>query len=132
MQRRIAFIGGGNMARALIGGLVKAGWPPDRITAADPDAAQRSLILSLAPGLSAFAENREVIANADIVLFAVKPQVLSSCAVALGEAIQAKSPLIMSIVAGVRVAAIKTWLKADVPVVRCMPNTPALVSCGAT
>ena len=132
MQQTIAFIGGGNMARALIGGLVKAGWPPDRITVADPDASQRALIQKISPCILAHAENREAVRNADLILFAVKPQIMPACATALGEHVQNKRPLIVSIVAGVRVETILTWLKADLPVVRCMPNTPALVGCGAT
>jgi pyrroline-5-carboxylate reductase len=132
MQQTIAFVGGGNMARALVGGLLKAGWPTDRIVLADPDVDQRRRIMNAWPGVTTYIENREAVDKAHIVLFAVKPQALSSCAQDLASSMRTKRPLVVSIAAGIRVAALQNWLGGDLPVVRCMPNTPALIGCGAT
>lgn len=132
MNEPIAFIGAGNMARSLIGGLVADGWPEDALWAVDPNPGQREVLAAQWPGLHLGEDGAEAIAHADVVVLAVKPQVLGEVCRALAGAVQARRPLIVSIAAGVRSADIERWLGGQLAVVRCMPNTPALVGCGAT
>jgi pyrroline-5-carboxylate reductase len=132
MNEPIAFIGAGNMARSLIGGLVQDGWPEDAIWAVDPDAAQRHTISRRWPAVHVQADAAQAVGHADLVVLAVKPQVLRDVARGLAPAVQARRPLVVSIAAGVRIADIERWLGGNLPVVRCMPNTPALVGSGAT
>ena len=127
----VGFIGAGNMARSLAGGLLKNGWDKTRVLMSDPDPAQRQAVESLLQ-LSVFAENDAVAARADILVLAVKPQVLSTVAIALAKNVQKKKPLVLSIAAGVRIADIEHWLGQDLAIVRGMPNTAALIGSGAS
>jgi pyrroline-5-carboxylate reductase len=128
---RIAVIGGGNMARGLIGGLVASGATASSITVADPDAAGReSLVLDF--GVRATADNAGAIADARVVVLAVKPQIMAQVARALAPALQQTKPLVISVAAGIRCANLAQWIGPGVPVVRCMPNRPALIGAGAT
>lgn len=127
----IAFIGGGNMATSLIGGLRRGGWPAEHIRVAEPDPAKREHLASQLHVETA-TDNTVVARDAQIVLLAVKPQVVRSVAAQLGPALAEASPLVISIAAGVREPDIRRWLGFDAAVVRAMPNTPALVSGGAT
>jgi len=127
----IGFIGAGNMARSLAAGLLKNGWPRGRLLMADPDAAQRATIeraLKLRPD----ADNNAVAARADILVLAVKPQVLRDVAQALAPTVQRKKPLVISIAAGVRLGDVERWLGGNLALVRAMPNTAALIGSGAT
>lgn len=126
MSNRIACIGGGNMAFALAGGLAKT-WP-GTITVAEPVAEQRARFQ--AP-IRATADNLAAAAAADIVLLAVKPQVIGPVAREIAPAL-CDGDLVISIAAGVPIAALEGWLGADTALVRCMPNTPALVGAGIT
>lgn len=129
MKSTIAFIGAGNMARALIGGLASSG-SDQRIIATDPDASSRQAIASEL-GIEAFADNRAAVAEAETVVLAVKPQVIDKV---LGELAGAIDPgaLVISVAAGIPVSRIRNALGADQPVARAMPNTPALYGVGAT
>jgi pyrroline-5-carboxylate reductase len=127
----VGFIGAGNMARSLAGGLQRNGWGRERLILADPVGEQRRAI-EQSLGLEAFADNAEVARRADILVLAVKPQVLGEVATGLAPAVQQKRPLVISIVAGVRIADISRWLGGGLAVVRAMPNTPALVGSGAS
>lgn len=128
----IAFIGGGNMARSIIGGLVIGGWPQDKLWVTDPDPAQRRRLLEQHAGLRVSDDNARVANEAEVVLMAVKPQVLRRVAQTLSATIQIRKPLIMSIAAGIRAPDLEHWLGGGLAVVRCMPNTPALVRAAAT
>lgn len=127
----IAFIGGGNMADSLIGGLTASGHDPARIWAADPYVDQLD-DLRHKHKVNVTQENTEAAAHADVIVMAVKPQVLREAAKQIAETVQEKQPLILSIAAGLREPDISRWLGGGVAVVRAMPNTPALVGCGAT
>lgn len=127
----IAFIGGGNMARSLIGGLLVSGADPDRLWVAEPDAGQRELLRGRF-GVHTGFDNREIAAKAQIVILAVKPQILRAVTEELAETAQAHQPLVISIAAGVREPDIRRWLGYEAAIVRTMPNTPALVGSGAT
>ncbi|HUH37582.1 MAG TPA: pyrroline-5-carboxylate reductase [Spongiibacteraceae bacterium] len=128
---RIAFIGAGNMAASIIGGLVAEGFSAQSIAAADPSAESLARIQGVAPVRIA-TDNHSAVADADVVVLAVKPQVMRTVAEALAPALQARKPLLISIAAGIEVASLARWLGPDLPIVRCMPNTPALVQRGAT
>lgn len=128
---RLAFIGAGNMASALIGGLVKQGFAAQQITASDPYPAMLEKLKAVAP-VSVTGDNIAAVANADVVVLAVKPQVMKQVLEPLAATLQAKRPLIISIAAGIEIASIERWLGGALPIVRCMPNTPALVQLGAT
>jgi len=130
-QPHIAFIGGGNMAASLIGGLIADAWPPECIHVAEPDAARREALTARWP-VHVTADNAAAAQHAQLLVLAVKPQVLREAAVALAPAVQRDHPLVISIAAGVREGDIARWLGGDVAVVRTMPNTPALVQSGAT
>jgi pyrroline-5-carboxylate reductase len=127
----VGFIGAGNMARALAGGLVKNGWERSHLLLADPDAGQRTGA-GQALGLEVLADNRAVAARADILVLAIKPQVLGACARELAPALAGRRPLVISVAAGVRLADLARWLGSELPIVRVMPNTPALVGSGAS
>lgn len=127
----IAFIGGGNMARSLIGGLIADDCDPNNMWVADPSAAQREALHNHF-GVHVSATNIESAAKAKVVVLAVKPQVMREVARQLAGTVQAAKPLVISIAAGVREPDLRHWLDGDIALVRTMPNTPALVGCGAT
>jgi pyrroline-5-carboxylate reductase len=129
MAGEIVFIGGGNMGRALLGGLIADGTPAERLAAAEPDADRREALASEFGMLTA-PHGGDLVGGASVVVLAVKPQVLKAVSQALAAHFGAARPLIVSIVAGVTEADIDAWLGGDFPVVRCMPNTPALVRQG--
>ncbi|PWG61977.1 pyrroline-5-carboxylate reductase [Spiribacter halobius] len=130
-EKIIAFIGGGNMARSLIGGLVADGYPADRIRVADPHAERRGQLADRF-GITALEDNAEAARGADAVVLAVKPQVVKQVAEPLGGILREAGALVISIAAGVREADLSRWLGGGVAVVRTMPNTPSLVQTGAT
>ena len=129
---RIAFIGGGNMAASLIGGLRAQGLPASAICASDPGADRRTELHD-AHGIDTFADNAQAVAGADVVVLAVKPQVMQTVCRDLAPHLQANQ-LIVSIAAGITCASLQQWLGADTPraIVRCMPNTPALLRQGVS
>jgi pyrroline-5-carboxylate reductase len=129
IQSNICFIGSGNMATSLIGGLVASGYPSDKIISCDID---QSKLEQLRKDFKIRTEtdNNLAIAGSDIVLLAVKPQILQS--VCIGLTHTTHKPLFISIAAGVREPDINRWLGSDQAIVRCMPNTPALVGLGAS
>ena len=127
----VAFIGGGNMARSLIGGLVARGRPADAIRVAEPvaalrDALQQDFGVACAEHATAAAE------GANVWVLAVKPQVMREVCAALVPLAQAHRPLVVSIAAGITTEQLDRWLGGGLPVVRAMPNTPALLGAGIT
>lgn len=126
---RIAFIGAGNMAASLIGGLLAQGIPASHIRASDPGAEQRAKIAS-EHCIALFADNAEAILDADVIVLATKPQVLKDVCLALAPNLQ-DGQLLVSIAAGISCASLGNWLGAR-PIVRCMPNTPALLRQGVS
>ena len=129
-QQIIGFIGAGNMATALVGGMIARGIRPARIWMSDLNA-ERLDEVNHQHRVHVCTDNAEVVRRADVLVLAVKPQVMEAVCRDLNAAFDGKQPLVISIAAGVTVASLKGWL-GDVPVVRCMPNTPALVQAGAT
>ena len=126
---RIAFVGAGNMAASLIGGLLAQGVAASAIRASDRGDEQRARI-SAEHGIETFADNAEAIRGADVVVLSVKPQVMKEVCLALAPHLEAQQ-LVISIAAGITCASLEQWLGA-VPLVRCMPNTPALLRQGVS
>lgn len=131
LKQRIGFIGGGNMTRSIIGGLITNEINPDLIKISDPDPEQRDRLVTQF-GITATQENREVAEESDVVVLAVKPQVLRRAAGPIGDLVRERNLLVISIAAGVRIEAISSWLGGHASIVRVMPNTPALVGSGAS
>ena len=129
---RIAFIGGGNMARAIVRGLIDSGYDASAIAIADPLDTTREALAKDFPGVTVDADNVAVLAGADCVVLAVKPQVLPGICPALVEAVQREKPMVVSIAAGVRGDDIDRWHGGDLAVVRVMPNQPALLRLGVS
>lgn len=127
----LTFIGGGNMAASLVGGLIADGWDPAKIRVADPDASQRER-MAASHQVTTTPDNQAAMSDADVVVLAVKPQLLAPVAKDLAAGIAQQQPLVISIAAGIREANLRDWLGADTAIVRAMPNTPALVRSGAT
>ncbi|HET8899804.1 MAG TPA: pyrroline-5-carboxylate reductase [Rhodanobacteraceae bacterium] len=127
---RLGFIGGGNMARSLIGGLLQHGFAADSICVAEPHVDARTT-LTRDFGVVATSDNLAVASPADVLVLAVKPQVMKEVCTGLRDAI-GHAPLLISIAAGVRSGQMDGWLGGGRAIVRAMPNTPALIGAGAT
>ncbi len=130
LSARIGFIGGGNMATALIEGLQQHPASGRQIVVADPNAERRAA-LEQQYGVRVTADNHEVAVDAEVVVIAVKPAAVPAVAFALGQQLR-PDQLVLSVAAGVTVPALQRWLNGHAAVVRAMPNTPAMVGCGAT
>ena len=131
MNTTIAFIGGGNMARSLIGGLIATDQPAGRIHVADPNADTLQQ-LQTDFGIKVTTDNHRAFNACDVVVLAVKPQQMRRVCRGLSTLTPAHRPLVISIAAGLRCADIGRWLNADIALVRTMPNTPALLGAGVT
>jgi pyrroline-5-carboxylate reductase len=129
MPFNLAFIGGGNMARSLIGGLIARGTKASDIIVADPMTAQRQS-LSSSYGVAVTDDNAAAIRESKIAILAVKPQEMRSVTTGISRSMP-RDALIVSVAAGIRASDISRWAEGR-PVVRCMPNRPALQGCGMT
>ncbi|MEM7027234.1 MAG: pyrroline-5-carboxylate reductase [Pseudomonadota bacterium] len=128
-KETIAFIGCGNMARSLIGGLIANGYEPTNIIASDNNPEQRQVMTDQF-GILAADTNMAACQQADVILLAVKPQVMQTVIIDISNSIKAEKKLIISIAAGIRLESIASWLGFDSAVIRVMPNTPALIQSG--
>jgi len=127
----LAILGGGNMGRALIGGLLRGGARPEQIFVGESVETVRTA-LARDLGITATADNLAAVEKARLVVLAVKPQDAASVLASLEPLLQRNRPTVLSIAAGIRVSALEGWCGAGVPVVRAMPNRPALVGAGVT
>lgn len=132
INEKIGFIGGGNMARAIAGGLLRGGMHATDLLIAEPQAAQCERLRKELYGAFVSEDNDAVARQADILLFAVKPQILGEVCRQLSATVQERRPLIMSIAAGPRIADIDRWLGGNLDIVRVMPNQPALIDQGVS
>lgn len=128
---KVAFIGGGNMARALIGGLRRGGMAAGRIIVSEPSAASREG-LAAEFGVVTTGANAEAAAAGEVWVLATKPQVLRGVCEGLAPLAQLRRPLVVSIAAGITSTQLDRWLGGGQAVVRSMPNTPALLGAGVT
>ena len=131
MSLNITFIGGGNMATSLIGGLIANDYPAKNMTVAEPDA-DKLKIHQQNFQVSTTTDNNQAALQSDVLVLAVKPQILQQVCRQIADTVQNKKPLIISIAAGIRSTDIDRWLGNNCALVRCMPNTPALLQAGAT
>jgi len=131
MSKILTFIGAGNMSRSLIAGLIQDKTSFE-LRVSDPDENQLDIIKSNWPTVKTFTDNQQACDKASIIVIAVKPQILPMVCTSLADSFSSSKPLIISIAAGVREATINNALGGGFPIVRCMPNTPALVQAGAT
>jgi pyrroline-5-carboxylate reductase len=129
--RKIAFVGAGNMAAALIGGLISRGLARERIVVSDPNKTQCDK-LSVDYGVAIAPDNAAAAKDADLLVLAVKPQQMRTVATTLAPQLGDVPPLILSVAAGITHASLAAWFGATVAIVRTMPNRPALLGCGAT
>lgn len=131
-DQNLCFIGCGNMGRSLIGGLLADGYRADHLCGIDQNPQQREITQGRF-GIEVYEDNPGIVNQADILVLAVKPQQMQGMLTGLAAAMNgARSPLVISVAAGIRIAAIDRWLGHDLPVVRAMPNTPAIIRTGVT
>lgn len=130
-HKHLAILGGGNMGRALIGGMLRRGTRPEHISVGESSQAARdSLVADF--GIHATPDNAAAVEPASVIIVAVKPQMAGSVLAPLQPLLQRTRPLVISVAAGIRVSALAGWCGSNVPVARSMPNRPALVGAGAT
>ncbi len=127
---RLAFIGAGNIANAIIMGLVQQGYPKQKLAVADPVKSQLEPFQTA--GILTSQDNLEIISPADVVVLCVKPNIIPVIARSIAHKIQGSKPLVISVAAGITLSSLATWLGDETALVRCMPNTPALVQLGAS
>ncbi|MCP4789106.1 MAG: pyrroline-5-carboxylate reductase [Gammaproteobacteria bacterium] len=127
----LAFIGAGNMAQAIIKGLLQQGYEANKIIATGRTSSKLQ-VLSETTGISVSLDNQDACQQADIIILGVKPQMMQNTIQALSDAIDPQRHLIISVAAGVLAESINGWLGKHCATVRCMPNTPSLVGMGAS
>ena len=129
--KKIGFIGGGNMASSLIKGLIASGHLAEHLWVSDTNEETLDSLASLLK-VNCTVNNNELINEVDVVVLAVKPQILRGVAEQIAVSLKNKKVLVVSIAAGISQQSLSQWLGGKVAIVRCMPNTPALVQSGAT
>jgi pyrroline-5-carboxylate reductase len=130
INHKVGLIGGGNMARAIAGGLLRGGMHATDILIAEPRQEQCEVLRQELYGAMVSDNNAMVASEAETLVFAVKPQILKDVCRDLAETVQRHKPLIISIAAGPRIDDIDDWLGGDMRIVRVMPNQPALIDQG--
>ena len=132
INHKVGLIGGGNMARAIGGGLLRGGMHATNLSIAEPNTDQCDRLRQELYGAMVTDNNSSVAKNSDVLLFAVKPQILRAVCEHVAVEVQQSRPLIMSIAAGPRIDDIDAWLGGGLSVVRVMPNQPALIDQGVS
>ncbi|MCP4001607.1 MAG: pyrroline-5-carboxylate reductase [Gammaproteobacteria bacterium] len=130
INTHIGFIGGGNMAQAIIRGLLQAGHPAKKISVADPIAEQQQLIKALAEEITCTIDNATLAKQCDMLVLAVKPQIMNTVAEPLGQINRPDNQVIISVAAGITLASMSDWFGTDSALIRVMPNQPALIGEG--
>nr|WP_298413811.1 pyrroline-5-carboxylate reductase [uncultured Halomonas sp.] len=131
MTHKITFIGAGNMASAIFGGMIDNGYPADAITATSPDDSALAQLRERHE-IHTSSDNAAAVAESDVVVLAVKPNIMRDVCADLRDSVQARQPLIVSVAAGLTADTLDEWLGGGLPIIRCMPNTPSLVGAGAS
>ena len=126
----IAFIGAGNMAQAILKGMLAAGYPQDNISASGRTQAKLD-VLADQTGIFTSTDNLTLCQQADVIVLGVKPQMMAALVQSLAPAIDPSRQLIVSVAAGILADSIANWLGHKAAIVRCMPNTPSLIGQGA-
>ena len=130
-SHRIGFLGGGNMARALIGGLLGRGMPAAQLSVGEPAAPAREL-LARDFKVRVSADNRAAIEDCELIILAVKPQEAGNVLRSLAPQLRSARPVLVSVAAGIPLASLSAWAGPEVPVIRTMPNRAALIGAGVT
>jgi pyrroline-5-carboxylate reductase len=130
-NKRLGFLGGGNMAAALVKGLLHAKVPADTIMVSDVKT-ERLAWLKEKHGVQTTTDNHALVRSSDVIVLAVKPQVIDKVLESVGNDVKPDEQLVVSVAAGVPVSALEARLPEGAHVVRSMPNTPATVDAGAT
>lgn len=128
---KLAFVGAGNMAKSFIGGLIADGYNPDDIWASNPSD-EKLKIIHQEFKINTTTDNHEAVANADVVIMAVKPNIIQKVCEDIKGSLDPKRHLIISVVAGIYTDTINEWIGEDFAVIRSMPNTAALIQASAT
>jgi pyrroline-5-carboxylate reductase len=131
-NKKIGFIGGGNMTFAIAGGMLGGGFAAANITISEPSAEQRSRLTKSLPDVTINSDNTATAKHVDCIVLATKPRVLAGVCRDLAADAQINKPLIVSIAAGVRSSDIEDWLGGDLAVIRVMPNQPAFLGLGVS
>ena len=131
-DRHIGFIGGGNMGQAIVRGLIQAGHPPQLLSVADPDSSRQEELRDLHAELFISPDNFVVAEQADALILAVKPQIMQTVANQLARSERPADQLIVSIAAGTTLKSLHAWFGSETPVVRIMPNQPAVIGAGTS
>lgn len=126
----IGLVGGGNMARALLRGLLQAGHPAHGLEVADPDVSQLAQVQGLNAKIRIGSDNQALAERANVLVLAVKPQLMDAVATHLGQGPRRRGQLVLSVAAGITLDALAGWFGADTPRVRVMPNQPATIGAG--
>lgn len=129
--KNITFVGAGNMARAIIVGLLGMGYAPEKLTVSNPSK-EKLDVFQQSFGVNVTSDNHEAVQDADVVVLSVKPHILPRVCEELKASFLKNQPLIISIAAGISTELLFRWLDPSLPIIRAMPNTPAAVSAGAT
>ena len=132
MSDMTAFIGGGNMTRAIVGGLLQGGVAADTLRVSEKLAEARDAFSTRYPAVTVTADNVDAVKGAACVVLAVKPQDMRGVCEELRDAVQRTKPPVVSVAAGTRIADIDGWLGGGIPIVRVMPNQPALLGLGVS
>lgn len=127
----IAFIGAGNLAQALIGGLLSTNYDPKKIWAADP-CEEKLTALHQRLGVQVTENNVQAINEAEVIVLAVKPNHVKEVCIKIREQVLSRQVLVISVAAGVTLSLLNKWLSSKAAMVRAMPNTPVMVGAGAT
>lgn len=127
----VGFIGGGHMTNAIVGGLVNGVKNAPSICVSNRGQAKLAALTDKY-GVQGAASNEALVESSDVIVLAVKPQVLESVLTPLAEIIQERQPLIISLAAGIHCGAIDSWAGGSLPIIRVMPNTPSLIREGAS
>lgn len=130
INRKVGFVGGGNMARAIAGGLLRGGMHATNLCVSEPLDSQQERLRRELYGVQITDDNGVAARQSDVLLFAVKPQILQTVCEEVADVVQTAKPLIVSIAAGARIGDIERWLGGNLSVVRVMPNQPALIDMG--
>lgn len=130
-HRKIAFIGAGNMSKSIISGLINNGYPPAHITASNPSTGKLDA-LKADFGINTTQNNQQALETAEVIVLAVKPQLMETVCADLAAAKGLKNKLFISIAAGITVARLQQMLGAKYALIRTMPNTPSSLGKGMT
>ena len=122
----IGFVGGGNMAQAIIRGLLKAGHSASRLSVADPSGEQRNAVTAINGAINVAEDITELAGRCDLLVLAVKPQIMADVASVLGQQERPTQQIIVSVAAGITLASLRSWFGDNAAIIRVMPNQPAL------